>query len=363
MHNPPVKLSADQAMPIASYFGAEAFAREQAAVFATAPRYAGHQLMVPTRGDYYVLAHRDNAQMLLHAEDDHYTLVSNVCRHSQSVMLEGRGNARVISCPVHRWAYDLHGRQIAAPHFKTNPCRNLAVSPLQVWQGMLFEAGRDVAAELRDLPLQDCINFDKYTFNRAETVTYDVNWKIFIEVYLENYHVGPMHPGLGNFVNPPDLTWYFSEHYSLHSVGIRSSLSKPGTSVYRDWHEAVLRRFGAARPPFGAIWMLYYPNIMLEWYPGALVISTVQPLAPEKCLNVVEFFYDQDIVVNDPAYIAAHQRAYQETALEDEAIYHRLARGRRICYLRGEQDYGPKHSPLEDGVVAFHRYLNQKIGE
>ena len=26
------------------------------------------------------------------------------------------------------------------------------------------------------------------------------NWKTFIEVYLEDYHVGPFHPGLGRFV-------------------------------------------------------------------------------------------------------------------------------------------------------------------
>lgn len=318
--------------------------------------------MVPTRGDYQVLAHRGNAQILVHTPDDSYALVSNICRHSQALMLEGRGNARVISCPVHRWAYDLHGRQIAAPHFKTNPCRNLATSPLQSWQGMLFEVGRDVAAELRDLPLQNLINFDNYVFDHAETVTYDVNWKIFIEVYLENYHVGPMHPGLGNFVNPPDLTWYFSDHYSLHSVGIRPSLNKPGTPVYRDYHEAVIRRFADNPPPFGAIWMLYYPNIMLEWYPGAMVISTVMPLAPERCLNVVEFFYDQAIAMNDRAYINAHQRAYQETALEDEAIYRRFAAGRRILHQRGEDDYGPKHTPLEDGVVAFHRYLTEQLG-
>ncbi len=33
------------------------------------------------------------------------------------------------------------------------------------------------------------------------------NWKTFIEVYLEDYHVGPFHPGLGNFVTCDDLQW------------------------------------------------------------------------------------------------------------------------------------------------------------
>jgi phenylpropionate dioxygenase-like ring-hydroxylating dioxygenase large terminal subunit len=33
-------------------------------------------------------------------------LLSNVCRHRQSLLLEGRGNAQNIVCPVHRWTYD-----------------------------------------------------------------------------------------------------------------------------------------------------------------------------------------------------------------------------------------------------------------
>ena len=39
------------------------------------------------------------------------------------------------------------------------------------------------------------------------------NWKTFIEVYLEDYHVAPFHPGLGNFVTCDDLTWQFGDWY------------------------------------------------------------------------------------------------------------------------------------------------------
>ena len=39
------------------------------------------------------------------------------------------------------------------------------------------------------------------------------NWKTFIEVYLEDYHVGPFHPGLGQFVTCDDLSWEFGDWY------------------------------------------------------------------------------------------------------------------------------------------------------
>ena len=48
---------------------------------------------------------------------------------------------------------------------------------------------------------------------------------------------------------------------------------------------------GGEMPAHGAIWLTYYPNIMVEWYPHVLVISTILPRGPENCTNVVEFYY------------------------------------------------------------------------
>ena len=47
----------------------------------------------------------------------------------------------------------------------------------------------------------------------------------------------------------------------------------------------------------GAIWFLYYPNVMLEWYPHVLVVSTLLPRSPTHTTNVVEFYYPEDIVL------------------------------------------------------------------
>ena len=44
----------------------------------------------------------------------------------------------------------------------------------------------------------------------------------------------------------------------------------------------------------------YYPNIMVEWYPHVLVISTI-PRGPEKCSNVVEFYYPRKSHSSNPS--------------------------------------------------------------
>ena len=44
----------------------------------------------------------------------------------------------------------------------------------------------------------------------------------------------------------------------------------------------MLRRYAEKQPEFGAIWLTYYPNIMVEWYPHVLVVSVAVPKGPEK---------------------------------------------------------------------------------
>jgi phenylpropionate dioxygenase-like ring-hydroxylating dioxygenase large terminal subunit len=178
-------------------------------------------------------------------------LISNVCRHRQAVMLQGRGNTRShVVCPLHRWTYDLHGRLVGAPHFAHDPCLDLNNYAVQTWNGMVFEdRHRRVADDLGGLgPIAD-LDFEGYVFDRAQVHECDYNWKTFIEVYLEDYHVAPFHPGLGQFVSCEDLRWEFGARHSVQTVGAKSALAKPGSPTYRKWHDALLRFRGGVPPP------------------------------------------------------------------------------------------------------------------
>ena len=71
---------------------------EKKTLFDRGPRYVGHELMVPNPGDYYTLAWRDNAQVLVRNASG-VELLSNICRHRQAIMLDGRGNTSNIAMP------------------------------------------------------------------------------------------------------------------------------------------------------------------------------------------------------------------------------------------------------------------------
>jgi phenylpropionate dioxygenase-like ring-hydroxylating dioxygenase large terminal subunit len=276
-------------------------------------------------------------------------------------MLQGRGTTRNIVCPVHRWTYALDGRLLGAPLFPQNPCLDLAKSKLTAWNGLLFAGQRNVAQDLAELGVAGDLDFSGFVFDRVDIEEYACNWKTFIEVYLEDYHVEPFHPGLGNFVDVRDLKWEFGQWYSVQTCGVKRSLGRPGSGVYQRWHDQVLRYGEGREPAHGAIWLTYFPNIMVEWYPHSLVVSTLIPRGPEACTNVVEFYYPEDIALFEREFVEAEQAAYRETAIEDAEIIERMTAGRRALLQQGVSESGPYQSPLEDGMRHFHQFVRREL--
>lgn len=347
-------------LPPGAYFNQAQLDQEIAHLFKTGPHYVGHELMIQAKGDYAtVKAELDGRVLVRNAEGP--ALLSNVCRHRQALMLRDRGNVQNIVCPLHRWTYALDGSLLGAPQFDTKPCASLTRYELQNWRGLFFAGQRNIAADLAAIDLNDTINFDGYRLDHVEWHNCDYNWKTFIEVYLEDYHVGPFHPGLGQFVSCDNLQWQFGDQFSIQTVGIHEDLQKPGTEIYRRWHEQVLRQNNGRLPEYGAIWMTYYPNIMVEWYPHVLVVSTLIPQGPQKTLNIVEFYYPEEVSLFERDYVQAERAAYMETAVEDDEIARRMDAGRRALIERGAVETGPYQRPMEDGMEHFHQYLRQNL--
>jgi len=347
-------------LPVSWYVDPAIYALEQKVLFPHAPAYIGHELMVPNAGDYRTLEWMGHAKTLVRNTQG-IELVSNICRHRQALMLKGHGTTQNIVCPLHRWTYDLQGDLMGAPHFSEKPCLKLDSTPLQNWNGLLFDSQRDIARDLNKLGFIKDFDFSGFMLDRVMIDEYNFNWKTFIEVYLEDYHVAPFHPGLGNFVDCDDLKWEFGEWYSVQSVGINSALQKSGSPVYQHWQEQVLKYGNGKLPKYGAIWMVYYPFLMIEWYPHVLVVSNIIPRGPNACTNVVEFYYPEDIALFERAFIEAEQAAYMETAIEDEDICQRMHDGRLALFAQGKNEVGPYQHPMETGMEHFHLWTRAQI--
>jgi choline monooxygenase len=363
-------------LPVSSYFDEALFRREMELIFQQGPLYVGHQLSVPHQGDYHALPQEGEGRALLRTPRGP-ELISNVCRHRQAVILKGRGSLQGSSsaggnivCPLHRWTYSAGkgspaGTLLGAPHFPDDPCLNLNNYPLQEWNGLLFENGpgaRDVAADLAGMGPRADLDFSGMVLDRVEMHECNYNWKTFIEVYLEDYHVGPFHPGLGSMVSCDDLRWEFKDNYSVQTVGVANRLGKAGSPVYERWQNALLQYRDGRQPKYGAIWLTYYPHVMVEWYPHVLTVSTLHPSGPQKTMNMVEFYYPEEIAAFERDFVEAQQAAYMETCVEDDEIAERMDAGRRALMRRGDNEVGPYQSPMEDGMQHFHEWYLDRIG-
>ncbi|ETD69186.1 iron-sulfur protein [Pelistega indica] len=360
-------------LAVNAYFDEEIFALEQELIFKNSSIYVGNQKSVPEIGDWRTLA-QENAGRVLVRNQGGVDLISNVCCHRQAIMLGGQagnvtdpstnhGNLSStggnIVCPLHRWTYDNTGDLLGAPHFESKPCKRLEKFPLKDCHGLLFEGVRDPAQDMATLFKQSNFDFSDYVLDHVEIHECNYNWKTFIEVYLEDYHVEPFHPGLGQFVTCSDLTWEFSDWFSAQRVGVHQALANPGSDVYKRWHNELLKFRQGETPDFGAVWVTYYPTHMIELYPHVLVLSTLYPVSPQKTMNVVEFYYPEEIAAFERDFVEAQRAAYMETAIEDDEIAERMDAGRLALLNRGTNEVGPYQSPMEDGMQHFHEWYHR----
>jgi len=361
--------------PPSYYFDQNLLERERRLIFERSAIYVGHEKSVPNVGDWRALQQDKNARILVNGKNG-IELLSNVCRHRQALMLGGEtgnvtgavklsGNLSEtggnIVCPLHRWTYDDAGKLIGAPHFNEQPCANLKRWPLHNCNGLLFEGSRDPAKDIGHLFNRPEFDFSDYVLDHVEVHQCNYNWKTFIEVYLEDYHVEPFHPGLGHFVTCSDLQWEFGEMHSVQKVGVHRALSQPGSDAYRTWHEKLLEYRQGQTPDFGAVWVTYYPTHMIEIYPHVLVLSTLYPISVQDTVNIVEFYYPEEIAAFDREFVEAQRAAYMETAVEDDEIAERMDAGRLALLKRGDIEVGPYQSPMEDGMQHFHEWYHRMM--
>ncbi len=182
--------------------------------------------------------------------------------------------------------------------------------------------------------------------DRVELHECNYNWKTFIEVYLEDYHVGPFHPGLGSFVTCDDLRWEFNRHYSVQTVGVANRLGQRRQPGLPELAGAAAASTATASRPSTA--RSGSPTTRTSWSSGTRTcstVSTLHPVGPQKTLNMVEFYYPEEIAAFEREFVEAQQAAYMETCVEDDEIAERMDAGRRALMQRGDNESRPLPEP------------------
>jgi choline monooxygenase len=351
-------------LPISWYFDPEILEIERRQLLDVGPTYAGHQCLVPREGDFAVRGGPQAGRVLVRKNGEPQ-LLSNVCRHRQAQLLTGCGHAKHIVCPIHNWAYDLNGCQVAAPFMGENPRLDLDCTPLTDWNGLLFTGPRDVRRELSPLDGWTELSARDVVLERVDEEEYDLNWKAFLEVYLEDYHIGTIHPGFRNFVDPSDLHGALhitsGERFFCEQVKVRWPLVTAGSPLFAEYQKILIDVSKGLRPEFAAVWMCLFSGQLIEWYPHSLVVTTYTPLSPRRTRLRSEYYFDRQIAETRRDYVECGLAVLDEVTGEDQLASEALEHGRVAAYARGDDWRGPYQLPMEQGLKNFHDCLRNVI--
>jgi len=123
----------------------------------------------------------------------------NACRHRGMQVASGSGCARAFACRYHGWTYNLEGTLRHIPHEEGFPGFDKEAHPLvpvaaSERLGLVFVTQEQPASGDHSLDgLDKLIAPDQRLFATAER-DFDVNWKIFLESFIEGYHIKSTHP-------------------------------------------------------------------------------------------------------------------------------------------------------------------------
>ena len=183
--------------PVQNYLCPERFEDEVRTVLRRYPVPFCPSAALPQAGSYVARTAAGIPLVVVRGDDGVVRGFRNACRHRGAQVAQGSGCAKAFRCSYHGWTYRLDGRLQHIPHEQGFPDlvkEQHALAPVQVQEkaGLVFVTQQDnaIATNLDELPELFC---DKQQLFNSKEYTLDLNWKVFLESFLEGYHIKPAH--------------------------------------------------------------------------------------------------------------------------------------------------------------------------
>jgi choline monooxygenase len=284
---------------------------------------------------------------------------SNVCRHRAGPIAQGSGCKNVLRCGYHGWTYTLDGRLIGTPdvegvEFFDRSAMGMVALRLETWEQLIFvnfdQNAEPLPAYLGQIPEQARgFQFEGLQSVERRDYVIECNWKVYVDNYLEGYHIPIAHPGLMREIDYAHYRTDTYRYYSQQFAPIRAM--KPEDSAGRFY-----------APGTGlqeALYFWIFPNLMLNIYPDNLSTNLIVPLSHDRTLTIFEWFFHD---VHSEKVRERIQRAVafsEEVQQEDIELCRQVQRGlNSSTYDRGR--YSVKR---ENGVHHFHVLLSEFLAK
>lgn len=336
-----------------SWYTDEAVLRlEQERVFRSAWQYAGRADQVAEPGSYFACAAGEVPVVVVRDREGSLNAFLNVCRHRGSLIVEGEGKRESLQCPYHAWTYGLDGSLRAAPRSDREPGFDrgeLRLRPVAVgtWGPFVFVNPDPAAApldewlgELPRLLAEGGIDVDALVHHHRSESSYQANWKLCCENYLECYHCQVAHPG-------------FSKVIDVSPDAYRLVESPTFSSQFGPVHENA----AGAYDPDGEVergqFHFLFPNVTINVMAGRpnLSIGPVLPAGSQRSTRFLDYFFGPGV---DDAWIADLLAFDDQVGVEDLALVERVQKGMRASALL---EHGHLLTGSEHLIAHFQAYL------
>jgi len=280
----------------------------------------GRADQLAAEGDYTCLDFAGQSLILLRDKGGRLRAFANTCRHRGARLLDGSGRIAGIRCPFHSWAYKLDGSLAGAPHMDAASgfCKSdFALISYHVAErlGFVFICLGDEAPDL-DAALGDFAAIhapwpiESLVSGRRRRLEVDCNWKAFIEVFNEYYHLPYVHPdSIDDVYNTPDpgdqVEGNFATQFgSTEGTGglLQTSQQKP----------LPLMPGLKGREAAGVRYTWLFPNVTFAAGVDAMWVYEAYPLTATRCL------------VYQTACFPPETMAHEDFEDRVAAYYHRL---------------------------------------
>ena len=358
--------SASSTLPPACYTGSDALAAEMSGLLRRSWHGVARADEWCAPGDYSAFDLAGVPLIVLRDEDRRLRAFANTCRHRGTQLLEGRGNAARIRCPFHGWTYGLDGGLRGAPRMGVT--RGFRRAEMGLVEFRTVERGGFVFIALSDetpgidewLGAFDALHapwrLDELVTTRRRELEVDCNWKLFLEVFNESYHLEYVHGAtFGGIYLEPELP---------DEVGgcVQSSFSPTagtgGLKVNEQEHVLPAMPGLGVRERAGTRYTWIFPSLTFAAGSEALWAYGARPRGPARC-RVTQWVCFPAETVASPGFEAKAERYYarmDEALAEDIAVLERQQLGMASPFARAG-----RWSDLEHGAAAFAAWYAKRL--
>jgi choline monooxygenase len=343
------RLAHASTLPARYYNDSAVLDAENRNVFGRTWQLAGRLEQVRDAGEYFTTTIAGEPVLVVRGADGVLRAMSNVCRHRAGPVAKGEGKRPVLQCGYHGWTYSLDGRLAVTPEFDAveDFDRASCVLPqfrVEVWNELVFvnlDPRSESLTEFLGELLKDMPPHDYSGFRLAHRKAWEVgcNWKVYVDNYLEGYHIPIVHPGLFREI---DYSSYRTETKKSYSIQVAPT--KRPERIRTAGGDDEVRYF----------WI--FPNLMLNVYPDNFSTNLILPLGHGRTLTVFDWYF------KDPE--AAKQQIDDTVAFSDEIQIEDIG----ICEavqkgLASATDESGRYSVRrENGVHHFHSLYAEAMG-